>query len=366
MREKLRRYSKKIMVFVCSLMIFCGSIFSFSFESKASETEVMPTGLEFYLNYPEPSTSDTQGYIHVLLFNSDTRNYYVVTYFWSIMTSNDEAVPTSNQGMVTMTDTSFEFNIMAQPNGVDGVFYTLYHINARGEYRCVQATSSGKYKRDWDVIYQGDVQLLGWKAGGNAYVTAPHFTTDFTCFYSDDGSAALLMDILDYMHTINSQNILSSHDLWTQLSLILNEAESIDEQITNILDYLERYETKLDSFSDDFDYLKKRADRIVALQKDTNTWLEKIYDKICEALGLETEESTEKLPDEDVNSTIEAEQGLLQDTTDVENDLKFSIDSNSNNVVWNIIERVLNSNEKVFGSFIGIMVLGIVTLLLNR
>lgn len=325
--EKVNRYKKQITSVLCTILLLFGCVCSFSFDSKAEE-DIFPEGHVFYTNYPEPAKSESQGYVHVLLYNQDRDNYYMVTYFWTISSTQSEGIPTGCQGMVTLTNSTFEFNIQAQ-NNTTGIFYTLYHINATGDYRCVMASSSEKYMRNWEEIYQGDVRLIGWKSGGNAYIKGENFNTDFTVYYSDDGSSRLLMDILDYLDTINSQNILSSHGIWEQLVSILNETENIEDQIVGILDYLEQFETKLDSFSDDFDYLKKRADRIVALQKDTNTWLEKIWNSIQEFFNPQDDEKdvTDKFEEDN-----KAQSDKLNDLNEQNKTDKVDVDNASGSV----------------------------------
>lgn len=279
---------KKLALILCALFICLSGM---SEMTVKAETDIQPAGQITYLTYPEPAKSQTQGYIHVLLYNHDTSNYYVVTYFWTISTSNSEDVPTAVQGMCTLTNTTFEFNVHAD-KGTQSAFYTLYHINARGEYRCVMASSSQKYNRDWDAIYGGDVTLMGWKSGGNAYVIGANFTTDFTVYYSEDGSARLLMDVLSKLGQISLENNTNATDIWVKLNHILESSEDVETQLRDVCNYLNSIDGKLIEIDEDLEYLMKRADRMVGLQKDTNTWLEKIFNWLNESKEEEKQEIT--------------------------------------------------------------------------
>lgn len=338
----MSRY-KGLILSCMSVMMIVVCVCSFSFESNAAELDIYPEGHTFYLNYPEPTKSETQGYVHVLLYNSDTQNYYVVTYFWTISSQNSDGVPTGCQGMVTLTDETLEFNVYAT-NNTSGIFYTLYHINATGDYRCVQASSSEKYKRDWGEIYQGDVSLKGWRAGGNAYVTAEYLYEDFTVYYSDDGSSRLLMDILTKLSTMNVQQTSDSTAIWLKVCNILDNTESIDDQIAEIVTYLDSIDGKLIDIDEDLEYLMKRADRMVSLQKDTNTWLEKIWNSIQEFFTPDEEDKEEssKLENESNDKTDKLDDLNEQNKTD-----KTDIDGASNSVDENIDLESIDNYGKV-------------------
>lgn len=93
-------------------------------------------------------------------------------------------------------------------------------------------------------------------------------------------------------------------------------------------------------------------------QKETN-------DKLDEILDMEGGESTDSLDKDSVDDVDKAESELLDKETNTD-DLEIDIDSESSNVIWIIIEDFITSNSRVFGLFISMLTLGIISLILNR
>lgn len=345
----MSRYVKQVMVFICTLVIVAGSICSFSFESNAA-------GDIYYLDYAEPATSEAQGYVAVAIQNDSTSEISIFTFFWNSY-AVDGGLESPAEMLLTFTKTTVNFNV--QQYGATGVWYTVGAVTTVGNYRIYAHSSSSDYTYNFGA--EG-FTIVGWKLKGNGSASGFWNSYDFSVFFSDDGEAILLQEIINLLISSNSidRSILST------VTSILNSVDGVESQLSSVVSYLSSVSSKLTTIQTQLNSLITRADELLAAQQESNSWLEKIYNKIVEALGMEGEESTEPLPDEDISSTLEAEDSLTQDTTEAEGNLSFSIDSNSNSVVWNIIERVLNANSKVFGAFIGIMTLGIVTLLLNR
>ena len=111
------RHKKQLLAFL-SLFIFVGSVCSSSFVSNAEE---MATGMEFYTNYAEPTTSDSQGYITLLLQDDVTADYIIMTWFWSCY-AVDNGVQSPAEMLVTLTSDSITFNVTQY--GATAVSYT--------------------------------------------------------------------------------------------------------------------------------------------------------------------------------------------------------------------------------------------------
>lgn len=349
MRKLVSRYGKQVMVFICTLVIMAGSICSFSFVSRAA-------GDVYYLEYAEPATSEGQGYLVILMQDNVTSQLYVMTLFWSTYAVKSGYLAPSEM-IITLTDNTVNFNI--QQYDASGVWYTVSAVTEYDNYRTYAHSNSGAYTFD---LSTWNYSIRGWKVKGNGYVQGLYNSVDFAVFFSEDGEAILLQEIIELLSRNNSTN----SSILTAVQSILNSVDGVEGQLSSVVSYLKSIDDDLSDIETELKNIYDKADALLKEQEETNSWLEKIYNKIVEALGLEGEESTEPLPDEEIGSVIESEDALIQDTTDAEASMDFSVDSNSNNVVWNIIERVLNSHSAVFGSFIGIMTLGIVTLLLNR
>lgn len=319
MNEKRKRVVKTIYAFSVVLLALFVSVSSSFFVSNAADNL-------YYIDMQQPICTGKNGYIELLLRSkSDTSFYMVMVIYWNCFGSSSnpcvEVNVDSSRCDLTLTSGDY-FTVLYQTSdgrdtvgifgsGKDenyfynpGSYYTIESYRVYGNYSNVYSGIGG-YKVDWDVMY-------------------------------------------------NESSVIN-----TQLVKIYNELVEANYNDTEMLKKINSIMTSTASIED-------KLDRLIELQEDSNEWLEKIFNKISEMLDLEGEESTEPLPDEEVDSVLQGESNLMQDTTSAENNLNFSVDSNSNNVVWNIIERVLNSNARVFGAFIGIMTLGVVTLLLNR
>lgn len=331
MRKIVSRYGKQVMVFICTLVIMAGSICSFSFESKASDV------LYYEMPTSEPTTSINSGYI-VILWESKTNGVrFPYLYQWNVTPYKDSVTSATSVDIDIYKNGSLEL----APSLLDTQLATFTVIcTTNGGITTVVKSELWTDDLDYySISYSSGYKIAGYYVKGNYGVVSSDFSygedVNFVCSWADDELQ------LQYMINMYNQLVQANANDSTMIS-----------KLTDIFNSVDSVETKIDEMK--------------ALQEETNSWLEKIYNKICEALGLDTEESLESLPDEDISSTLEAEDSLMQDTTDAEASMDFSIDSNSNSVVWNIIERVLNANPKVFGAFIGIMTLGVVTLLLNR
>lgn len=355
MNRKLGRYCKRVIAFVSAFVVFFAGIYLTSFSSEAAEY------YEFYMNFPEPAKGDGQGYIVLMLENMSTGEIVPSTFFWSTY-GVANGLESISYGECILANTSsgstFEFTVSAHTGTTSGL-YTLYIVTADCRYILAKHSSTERYYYNFDGY-----RIIGWVTAGDSYVHGVDVEEHriLNVYFNEDNTAVLLMELIATL----SHNSTIDQSILNTVNSILNSVNDVEGQLSSVISYLQSIDSELDSIKSKLQEIYDKADDILNEQKKSNTWLEKIYNKIVEALGLQGEESTEKLPDEEVDSVLEEEDKLMQDTTDAENSLDFSVDSNSNNVVWNVIERVLNANPRVFGAFIGIMTLGVITLLLNR
>lgn len=346
----MRNWSRKknrIMCLVAALLIvfnFC----SFSITSLAADAGT------FYVNYNEPDTGESSGYISLLVDNG-YGGYFVNTYFWD-MTATVAGYESKAYAYITLSERQMTFTVAGDQNSNVAGYYHLAAFGADGrinESKYSSSESFTEYFPDFmeivGYVYKGNVGYLDYEQSNRAD------TFEIVFLGGVDGLTiqSLLQTVAGNLQTIygglgswipsmqKSLDRIENHlyNFYKDGTSILN---TIDAQIYQLRLFMSNMETKLVS----------RFDTVI--------------EKLDNFFNMEGQESTEPLPNEEIGSVIESEGELVQDTTDAENSLNFSIDSNSNSVVWNIMERVLNANEKVFGAFIGIMTLGVVTLLLNR
>lgn len=353
MNRKLGRYCKSVVAFICSLVIFFGGIYLTSFHSRA---ETQDTGANFYVHYPKPPVSNTQGYVNLLCVNQN--GYYVETILWNLYGTANDGSYAPISALITLNSGSWKFGGIADANTTRSFYYSLYMFDSNGVFSHLKTSDSEGFTRSVNG------QICGYMAFGNvSIVESTSFKWPlFTVYYTEDATVKVLYEVLNTLYSMNSREpaILSA------VNSILNSVDGVENQLSSVINYLKSIDSELDSIKSELQDIYDKAEEILQEEKKQTTWLEKIWNSIQDFLGMQGEESTEALPDEEVDSVLKDEDNLMQDTTDAENSLDFSVDSNSNNVVWNVIERVLNANPRVFGAFIGIMTLGVITLLLNR
>lgn len=341
MNKKMSRF-KGLILSCLSVLMIAFSIYSFSFESKASTDSII--GQEFKMNFPRPSTSDTQGYIHLLLKRDDSygSGYYVQTFFWSCYAVADDASVSPCNGYVILDSDKMQF-VPWGASKSNSAFYVISAITQNGTFSTKNYSSSQRY------TYNPEGKIVGYKFGGNALVDASFSNYEyFTVYYTEDESAELLYEVIDKLSLLNSQQILDSHSLWVKLNDILSSSLSMDEKIVDILDYLESIEDELIGFSEDLDYLKKRADRIVDLQKDTNTWLEKIWNSIQEFFTPDEE-------DEKESSKLESETNDKTDKLDGLNEQNKTDKTDINNASGSVDENIDLDSVDNYGSVLSVV-----------
>lgn len=92
-------------------------------------------------------------------------------------------------------------------------------------------------------------------------------------------------------------------------------------------------------------------------------------DKIVDTLEGEdlTDSEKESVNKDELNDYESSEDALLnEDRLNSINDIDISIDSNTNDFIWDFITSVINTHSRIFGFIITILSIGIIKLALNR
>ncbi len=92
-------------------------------------------------------------------------------------------------------------------------------------------------------------------------------------------------------------------------------------------------------------------------------------DKVVDAIEGEdlTDEEKESVDKTDINDLNDAEDKLLDENRlNAINDIDISIDSNTNDFIWDFITAAINTHSRIFGFVITILSIGIIKLALNR
>ena len=342
MNRLMSRY-KGLILSCMSMMMIAVCVCSLSFESKASTSAVH--GQEFTMNYPEPSTGEYQGYVHLLMYNPDTvgSGYYVTTYFWTCFAVSDgKNSPCVMQ--VTINENSVEFAPFGASNKADSAFYVISGITNNGTFSTKKYSSTQRYSPSFQN------KIVGYKMSGNVMIqtSISNSAVPFTVYYAPDKSTQLLMDVYDMLSTMNTQQHLDSYSLWMKLIDILSECETIEEQIEKTNGFLSDNQAELEKANYNLGEILKRLNNILDEQKTQTSWLKKIWESIQKLISPEDKDSEKT---DEMQSSANDKTNQLNDLNEQNKTDKTDIDDASNSVDENIdLESVDN-----YGSILSVI-----------
>lgn len=265
--------SKKIKIGVL-LMLLCSCM------SVLVSLDARAASYEFYKDYAEPAVSESQGYITFLLYDS-SNGYYTNTYFWTTFGTSG-GVESPIYADITITGTTFKFTIGGNSAANVEPYYSLYQITDAGNFYHAKSSATSAYSK----TFSGNV--LGWQVKGNVGALSTSISnTEFAVFYSTDGSAVLLRDIFSVLNESASLNA----DMYNAVYSIYNSVDSVEGKLDSVVSYLKSIDSDLSDISSELDDIYDKADAILSEQKETNTWLEKIFDYLNESAEQQKQEA---------------------------------------------------------------------------
>ena len=345
--ERLKRYSKQMVGLMSALVILVGGVLSTSFQSSASD-------FKYYLPYAQPPANSNQGYLTCIQSGGS-----VVTYFWTFkakaVDDGDEYVAEVSAWVRNWNNPYFDFGAYGDVD-VTNVYYDLYCITA---YNAISVVAHNENQPV--SCHPGDTVAV--KFGGNIRIDDYPSSRICDVYYDASGSTSLLMEVIG---CLNNSAIADDY-IMNKLYSLLKNTDTIESQLSDVLTWVKSIKSLLSDIEGDIDILLDKYDDLIEEQKKSNTWLEKIWNALQEFLGLEGEESTEELEGKEESEELtEKEDELLNDDSLSTDDLQLDLDTNSSGTIWSMVDRLVQSNEKVFTALISILTLGIVALILNR
>lgn len=235
---------------------------------------------QFEVSYAEPATSDTQGYINVL-FKTNSGSYMVWTYFW-YCAAEKNGVVSPCYACIDLTSNSFTFSV-GGVGSATSAYYNLNLFNSAGQIGNVKASGTSAYTVTWS-----DKTIVGYKISGNVGELNQSVTrNEFTVLYSDDATAILLQDIFSVLNETGSIHA----DIYNVVYDIYNSVDSLESKLDSVVTYLKSVDSKLGSISTQLSSIYTRAGLILEEQKETNSWLEKIFDYLNESQEQQKQEA---------------------------------------------------------------------------
>lgn len=299
MNKKMRRY-KGLILSCISVMMLVVSIFSFSFESKASASG------EYYVPYSEPTANDKSGY-----FNVDAGDGVLYTYFWNLTGSWATAgTPPACEMYVRFSGNNIIFHPYVY-GGTGSTYITFGYYDSSGTIHFLYYGAIGL--NDYEIIQNFWAGVKGVSFGGNCSIGAQDLSLGTPLIHWND--------------SVDAQN------LNTKLNAILNSLSNIDGDTSTIINKLQDIYNQDVSINSKLSAMNTLLNEIKSEQKQTNTWLEKIWNSIQEILNPneESKEESDKLESETNDKTDKLDDLNEQNKTD-----KTDIDSAANSVDENI------------------------------
>lgn len=330
---------KSVKCAVLSVLMVCCLIFSLPLTTFAASRE-------YSFNFNEPPTGEGQGYVLVEYVNTSTDKYYLQCFFWNsfLVGSSDIGAVDDTSMFITIKNDTISFAPIYQSEFSFAACFSYFmdYENAlnRYYYREVTAPMQTIYSFTFGSAYD----IVSFKCVGD-FVSVETDIENRDTFNVAWGETALVLDELAVLISQMQESLANDEealDLFNQILINTNDIEVI-----------------LDIIQDKCNQIKNNTSTIISILRD-----------IKDLLNSQGESTFEEPDTSGLNDYNNAEGELVSgadDTSDIEEEIgNFEIDVNASNSIWDIINRFLNSNSKVFGLAIGMLCLGIIALILNR
>lgn len=358
----------------------------------------------YQISSDKPTVTDYSGYVELLFEQVSSGQCFVVVLSWHFtpsLNTSSEFYQTSDKPVLTIVRNTEQFRLgVATNDGVSGNMSFLYIDNSDQINFGLIEVPDNEATYYYPVTFGSSYKLVGM-----------HYYGDFSSVQVDNALANV-----EFYVTYGSDNVVF-HGLNQIISGIYSLTDAVGqeqyaEQLQSILDKLNSIDSSVDGFReeynshfttllswfrhflDDLDSLVENTDEIEGILKDEvvtylesmdnwllniNDWtmlsymelyeIHSIIDKILQALTAEGENG-EKLtqPDNsDMDNYYDMENGLIGgDSCDVNGAVQVQINKNAMSTIWDLVDRAINSNSKVFGMIITVLSLGIIALILGR
>lgn len=352
----------------------------------------------------KPTVTDYSGYVELLFESKSTGQRFVSVVSWFFtpaLNTSSEFYQTSDKPILTIVRNSEQFRLGVSTNdGVSGNMSFLTIDSGSQLYFGYISVPDDEATYYYNVTYGSGYSLVGM-----------HYYGDFSSVNVSNG-----LSNEEFYVTYGADSVIS-HGINQLISGVYSLIDAVGqeqyaEQLQSIIDKLNNIDSSVDGFRqdyktgltqlfswfrlfiDDLDQLVQNSEDIEKLIRDEvviylvsiDTWLYSINDwtmntylelyeihsivqSILDILNAQGENG-EKLtqPDNsDMDNYYDVENGLLDGgNADVNGAVNVQINQNAMAVIWDMVERALNSHSKVFGMVLTVLSLGIIALILGR
>lgn len=380
--------TKKVLLFLLSFTLFVVSVCpTFAY---AAETYNCP--------FSQPQLFDGSGYMEVL-FQRSNGSRYIRVFQWQTSFPGYESVSPVPVGLTVNKNGLIKFQFVGP---ADLTFFTVISI-------CDPYSSSQFHFNTWqNISNKGYVERsLDYDdniVSYNIYGSYSDLTSDllnsyipaFTVTYGDDTSLSDLLESLDKMYdellVLHSDNLLMYEDLefiisqlnalsdriHNDLDLMNSNVYYIAQQIKTIVsqlnDFSERMHVDITSLYDVLinilyecrEYFVYFDEDLLAIL-DENIAINEKLDRIIEILEMQGESVQTTVDSSNIDEAVDIENSLLDNSNvDVSDVINVEVNQNALTVIWDLVEKFLNSHGKVFGMVLTVLSLGLVAMILGR
>lgn len=389
MRNKIMKIS---FCFISVVIIFVGMcpISAFAYDSQV-----------FYVNISKPTVSNNSGYFEILWQDNSTGSQFVdVRYFTFTPSTNgsSEFLSSADQLITKVTVSSSEvlFTISV-PEYVWG-YYSSVGVSSRGDY---SITAHALSDDGGSVTYRtsrNGYTLVGFRYYGNVAEFTNYLSSNeiFYVSYSEDTVLNFhLADIVTSLNSISSSIGDSNSEIKSSLDTLVSDLNSFEgsfsefveyykSKMTILLSYCEDYFTQLKTLIENTDDVEGLLEAISVTLTQLemymfDVWIEQynhtselqaLNEKLQSILDILNQKSDTEFTTQDptqFDEYYDVENSLLDnDNVNVSDVVNVEVNQNALTVIWDYVERALNSHGKVFGMVLTILALGIIALILGR
>lgn len=294
---------KKVVSILCALVMAFSCLLLMPLKANAYYYQAI-------YHHSEPATSDGNGWIALLLYDSARDFYTTRLYSFNTMAADEESagyIP-SMAGLNIYSD-HFELAPYSLTIGEPTGFYSLFLLERGGGINFVKASATERANISWSA---GGYQLVSYKVYGSAVVlhdSISHIAGDFSwTILFKGGDLANYYTELIYKQisqlSSNSSNGLSGvesaiDELYSLVGELKDNTEvkldNLSEQLTHIKNYLNEMVSilniQLGDINDELDRISEKLDKMVEEQQETNSWLEKIFNYLNESQEKQKQEA---------------------------------------------------------------------------
>ena len=355
------------------------SSFFISFDSKAAV-------FEEYVDYAEPSTSDTQGYLSVLFRDNSTGNTIVRTFFWYCVGVKG-GVNAPVYMYLNIQSDKLEFVPGGAGSGtgsLDSAYYCLSYWDEFNKLHILKYSSSERFIATYSAY-----SVYGFIYSGNVgQVNCGINNQSFSVYFNDDGQVQKLSQIysailssntlsntqIDKLTEIINQNtnikqtldsilsyamscyneLIESNDLSQQqldkINNLLTSVLTIQGEVNSMKNTLNLIETWCKSANEKLQWIGNNLQVVISQQQETNSWLQKIWTSIQRFFDSDTADKNKV--DSFANNSASQSQNINELNKQSQSE-KVDINSASGSVDSYIDTNAISSYSGVLASFTG-------------